>query len=273
MNLEDEDSVSEWLRSGYCKDGELDIAVIRLPYMSNHTDFNALRLHEDVSLRFVGINETLGRPDIIIIPGSKNTIHDVKALLSAGMGDQILKCHEKGSVVFGICGGYQMLGNEIKDSIGAESENEHSEGLGLIDAVTEFRKNKFTTISVGRDNVFNTEIRGYEIHMGETRINASGEAFASINKRGGENVSGHDGMVNEGRTVFGTYIHGVFDSAGFTRSFLNLVRERKGLQPLENSAPDYWDYKEGQYDKLADIVRSSLDMEKLYGILENGIDV
>lgn len=272
MNLEDEDSVSEWLRSGYCKDVELDIAVIRLPYMSNHTDFNALRLHEDVSLRFVGMDETLGRPDIIIIPGSKNTIHDMKALHSAGMKDQILKCHEKGSVVFGICGGYQMLGKEITDSIGAESENEHTDGLGLIDAVTEFRKNKFTTISRGRDNVFNTEIRGYEIHMGETHIKASGEAFASISERGGAIVSGHDGMVNEGRTVFGTYIHGVFDSAVFTRSFLNLVRERKGLPSLDNSAPDYWDYKEGQYDKLADIVRNSLDMEKLYRILENDID-
>jgi adenosylcobyric acid synthase len=272
MNIEDEDSVSEWLRSGARKDGELDIAVIRLPYMSNHTDFNALRLHEDVSLRFVGIEEELGRPDVIILPGTKNTIHDMKALLKAGMGSKILKCHGQGSIVFGICGGYQMLGKEILDSLRAESENEHSEGLGLLDTVTEFRKNKFTTLSKGKDSIFNTEVRGYEIHMGETLKAGAGHSFITVGERGGEAVSAQDGVVNEDRTVFGTYIHGIFDSSQFARSFLNLARERKGLAPLPNTAPDYWVYKEGQYDRLAGIVRDNLDMEKLYSILEAGVD-
>lgn len=273
MNLEDEDSVSEWLSSDGVNGGELDIAVIRLPYMSNHTDFNALRLHEDVSLRFAGLDEALGKPDVIILPGSKNTIHDMKALLESGMGGKILKCHENGTTVFGICGGYQMLGKEILDILGAESENEYSEGLGLLDTVTEFKQNKFTTLSRGRDNIFNTMVRGYEIHMGETLGSGSGDSFISISERGGSKSSGYDGMVNSDRTVFGTYIHGIFDSSEFTRSFLNLVRERKGLAPLVNSAPDYWKYKEGQYDKLADIVRNNLDMEKLYKILEANLDV
>lgn len=273
MNLEDEDSVSEWLSSGAGKDGELDIAVIRLPYMSNHTDFNALRLQEDVSLRFVGIDEALGKPDVIIIPGSKNTIHDMKALLEAGMDRKMLKCHENGTVVFGICGGYQMLGNEIKDSLKAESENEHSVGLGLLDTITEFRQIKNTTLSKGRDNIFGTEVRGYEIHMGVTLDTGGGNSFITINERGGKELTGQDGRVNEGRTVFGTYIHGIFDSAGFTRSFLNMVRERKGLATLANAAPDYWEYKDGQYDKLAEIVRNNIDMEKLYAILEAGVDV
>ena len=272
MNLEDEDSVSEWLRSGAGKDGEVDVAVIRLPYMSNHTDFNALRLQEDVSLRFVELDSELGKPDVIIIPGSKNTIHDMQALMKASMGSKILRCHESGSIVFGICGGYQMLGREILDSLKAESENEHSEGLGLLDTVTEFRKNKFTTLSRGRDNLFGTEVRGYEIHMGETLKTGTGQPFITVFERGGKEASAQDGMINEDCTVFGTYIHGIFDSSGFARSFLNLVRERKGMAPLENTAADYWDYKEKQYDKLADIVKDSLDMEKLYEILEAGTD-
>lgn len=273
MNLEDEDSVSEWLGAGADSRRELDIAVIRLPYMSNHTDFNALRLHEDVSLRFVGIDEALGQPDVVILPGSKNTIHDMQALMAAGMGSKILNCHKNGAVVFGICGGYQMLGKEIWDSLGAESGNEHSSGLGLLDAVTEFRQKKFTTLSQGVENIFGTRVRGYEIHMGETLLKGPGEPFISVSERGGRAQEGLDGRINEDRTVFGTYFHGIFDSSGFTRSFLNLVRERKGLAPLENSAQDYWEYKEDQYDKLADIVRSNIDMEKLYGILEEGLDV
>jgi len=272
MNLEDEDSISEWLKCGAKKDGELDIAVIRLPYMSNHTDFNALRLHEDVSMRFVEIEENLGKPDVIILPGTKNTIHDMQALLRAGMDSKILKCHKNGSIVFGICGGYQMLGKEIHDSLKAESEDEHSEGLGLLDTITEFRQNKLTILSKGRDSIFGTDIRGYEIHMGETFNSCAGSTFINISERSGKAVSAQDGIVNEDRTVFGTYMHGIFDSSKFTRGFLNMIRERKGLIPLANSAPDYWNYKEGQYDKLADIVRESLDIKKLYEILEVGVD-
>ncbi|HPA55215.1 MAG TPA: cobyric acid synthase [Bacillota bacterium] len=272
MNLEDEDSVSEWLKSGPEKGGELDIAVIRLPYMSNHTDFNALRLHEDVSLRFAEIDKELGEPDVIILPGTKSTIHDMLALKKTGMDKRILNCHSKGSVVFGICGGYQMLGKEISDKYKAESDNERSEGLGLLNAVTEFRKNKFTTLSKGRDNVFGAEVRGYEIHMGETAGTDAENSFITISERGGKGVFGRDGMINKDLTVFGTYIHGIFDSSEFTRSFLNFIRRRKGLIPLENLAPDYWVYKEGQYDKLAEIVRSNLDMDKFYEILKAGIE-
>ena len=164
-----------------------------------------------------------------------------------------------------------MLGKEISDKFKAESDNECSEGLGLLNVVTEFRKNKFTTLSKGRDNVFGAEVRGYEIHMGETVGADIENSFITIGERGGRAASGQDGMINKDLTVFGTYIHGIFDSSEFTRSFLNLIRRRKGLIPLENRAPDYWEYKEGQYDKLAEIVRSNLDMKKFYEILKAGI--
>ena len=126
------------------------------------------------------LGQELGRPDVIILPGTKNTIHDMQALIKTGMDRRILKCHSDGSVVFGICGGYQMLGKEILDSLKAESENEHSEGLGLLDTVTEFRQNKFTTLSKGRDNIFGTSVRGYEIHMGETLQPGAGHPFREV---------------------------------------------------------------------------------------------
>jgi adenosylcobyric acid synthase len=240
--------------------------------MSNHTDFNALRLHEDVSLRFAEIDRELGKPDIIILPGTKSTIHDLHALQKTGMDKRILECHSNGSVVFGICGGYQMLGKEIRDVLKVESDCEYSAGLGLLNTVTDFRKNKFTTLSRGRDNIFGAEVRGYEIHMGETLNADTGNSFITVNERGGKHVSEQDGMVNRELTVFGTYIHGIFDSSEFTRGFLNLVRRRKGLALLKNSAPDYWEYKEEQLDKLAKIVRNSIDMNKLYNILETNME-
>ena len=201
MNIEDEDSISEYLRLGWDEDKELDIAVIKLPHMANHTDYNALKLHEDVSLRFVRIDSELGKPDIIILPDTQNTICDMKALIESGMSGRILRSHERGSLVFGICGGFRILGKELLDV------SKPSSGIG-----------------------------------------------------------------NEGRTVFGTCTHGIFDSSEFTRSFLNMARERKGLAPLANKVPDYWDYKEDRYNELAGIIRKSLDMKKLYDILEVGAD-
>lgn len=241
--------------------------------MSNHTDFNALRLQEDVSLRFVELHEELGTPDIVILPGTKCTIPDMAALYRSGMDKKISDCYAKGSTVFGVCGGFQMLGREILDPLKVESEKESISGLGLLNAVTEFKSDKFTTLSEGYDNLFQCRIRGYEIHMGETRLAEGTKAFSSIDVRCGTAENAADGAMDlEGR-VFGTYIHGIFDSALFTRRLLNAVRTRKGLMPLENKAKDYWTFKEEQYDRLADIVRGSLDMEQIYRIMEAGADV
>lgn len=272
LNIEDEDSVSEWLRYGEGEGRDIDIAVIRLPYMSNHTDFNALRLHGDVSLRFVEINGELGQPDVVVLPGTKSTVHDMQALYKAGMDKKIIKCRERGSVVFGICGGFQMLGTEIRDPLKVESEAGCIKGLGLLSTVTEFEPNKFTTITEGKEAVFNTRIRGYEIHMGKTSVTGGERPFIRIDSRNGEEDKANDGAVSNDNSVFGTYIHGIFDSSKFTRSFLNMVRGLKGLGPLDVVPENYWDFKEAQYDMLADIVRGSLDMEKIYDMLEAGVD-
>jgi adenosylcobyric acid synthase len=240
--------------------------------MSNHTDFNTLRLHRDVSLRFADIKGELGQPDIIIIPGSKNTMHDLQSLYNTGMDKKIKKCHERGSTILGICGGFQMLGREIRDPMKVESDKESIPGLGMLQTVTEFKPDKFTTVTEGTDNIFYAKIRGYEIHMGITFTSEKEKPFISIDSRNGRKEKAQDGAVNSDMSVFGTYIHGIMDSSEFTRSFLNMVRKRKGLELINEVPEDYWNYKEKQYDKLAEIVRENIDMEKIYDILESGTD-
>lgn len=270
--LEDEDSVSDWLQHVKGTESEIEIAVISLPYMSNFTDFNALRLYEGVNLKFVRLHEELGNPDVIIIPGTKSTIKDMLALKQNGMDQKILQCHQNGSAVFGVCGGFQILGSKILDPDRTESDMESIEGLGLLNCETIFKPIKTTTLSEGVEKVFGSKVKGYEIHMGEAVVNSIENAFIDLSSRNGKPYTGADGLVNEGHTVFGTYLHGIFDSKDFTAKFLSLIRQRKGLEPkgYEN-VPDYWDFKEQQYDKLAEVVRGSLNMDKIYEILEEGI--
>lgn len=270
--LEDEDSVADWLQHVGDKQGDIEIAVVSLPYMSNFTDFNALRLYDGVMVKFVRTHEELGQPDAIIIPGTKSTIKDLLALKQSGMDQKILDCHQKGSIVFGICGGFQILGNKIHDPLKVESQLESIEGLGLLDCETIFKESKTTTLSEGTEKVFGCKVKGYEIHMGEALVENKEKNFIDLNIRNGKSYEGTDGIVNESCTVFGTYMHGIFDSKDFTGNFINLLRQRKGLEPISFDLEDYWEFKEKQYDKLAEVVRGSLDMKKIYEILEEGTD-
>jgi adenosylcobyric acid synthase len=272
LNLEDEDSVTDWGKFSGREQAEIDIAVIKLPHISNFTDFNVLKLYEDVNLRFVGLEDELGRPDVIILPGTKSTVADMEMLRKSGMTEKILSCHQKGSFVFGICGGFQIIGKEIRDPEHAESSLDGIIGLGLINAVTTFKGEKTTTLSEGEDQVFRCKVKGYEIHMGETILGEGASPLIKVSERNGSNTFLADGGVNEEGTVFGTYFHGVFDSSSFTRNFLNTVRKFKNLPPLANSIQDYWQYKEEQYDKLSDVVRQNLDMDQIYRIVEAGLN-
>jgi adenosylcobyric acid synthase len=270
--LEDEDSVTDWLKQVGDKKGDIEIAVVSLPYMSNFTDFNALRLYEGVRVRFVKPNEELGSPDAVIIPGTKSTIKDLLALRRTGMDQKILSCHQKGSMVFGICGGFQILGSRIHDPLKAESDLESIEGLGLLGCETIFRTEKTTTLSEGVEKLFGCKVKGYEIHMGEALVKNQEKSFIDLNIRNGKSHIGIDGVINENCTVVGTYMHGIFDSKDFTGNFINLLRQRKGLEPISFDVVDYWTLKEQEYDKLAEVVRGSLDMKKIYEILEEGTD-
>lgn len=270
--LEDEDSVADWLLHVGDKQGDIEIAVVSLPYMSNFTDFNALRLYDGVRVKFVKPHEELGHPDAVIIPGTKSTIKDLLTLKQTGMDQKILSCHKMGSMVLGICGGFQILGNRIHDPLKAESELDSIEGLGLLDCETIFKAKKTTTLSEGVEKVFGCKVKGYEIHMGETLVKNKEKSFIDLNIRNGKSYEGTDGVMNESCTVFGTYMHGIFDSKDFTGNFINLLRQRKGLALISFDVVDYWEFKEQQYDKLASVVRNSLDMKKIYEILEEGTD-
>ncbi|MEN3003616.1 cobyric acid synthase [Dehalobacterium formicoaceticum] len=272
LNLEDEDSVTDWDKFRSNQQGEIDIAVIKLPHISNFTDFNVLKLHEDVHLRFVGLEDDLGRPDVIMLPGTKSTVADMEMLWKSGMAKKIQDSHEKGSIVFGICGGYQILGREILDPDHVESSLDGIKGLDLLDIVTSFRGEKTTVLSEGEDQIFHAHVKGYEIHMGETVLLEGTSPLVQLTPTSEGSPQSYDGAVNGDQTVFGTYFHGVFDSSAFTREFLNRVRNARNLAPLPNKVQDYWQYKDEQYDKLADVVRESLDMDQIYRIVEAGLD-
>jgi adenosylcobyric acid synthase len=270
LNLEDEDSVADWDKFSVNPEAEIDIAIIKLPYMSNFTDFNALRLYKDVNLRFVEAEDKLGNPDIIIIPGSKSTISDMNYLRESGFESKIRQCYSRGCYIFGICGGFQILGIEIIDSYGVETSHRSTRGLGLINGITEFKEEKITTLCEGEDNLFGCSIKGYEIHMGETRLLEESSSLVKIRQRNNCEISIEDGAASEDKRVIGTYIHGIFDNSRFTRRYLNEIRSAKGLKPIEEVPVDFWEYKEEQYSELAKIVRESLDMDAIYEIIQDG---
>lgn len=273
LNLEDEDSVTDWVKFAENQQGDMEVVVIKLPKMSNFTDFNALRLHKDVKLKFINIHEPLGSPDLIIIPGSKSTIADLLALKESNMAEKILKAQQQGTHVFGICGGYQMLGKYITDELGSESDVSEIEGLGLLPLLTEFGQKKVTTLSEGTDSIFGAKLKGYEIHMGKTRALEDLNPLLKISRRNGLNYTpDDDGAVNLEKTVYGTYLHGIFDNGHFTRKLLNHIRVCRGKEVIEENVEDYWDFKEKEYDKLADIVRGNIDMQLLNKIIEEGLN-
>ncbi|SHK53338.1 adenosylcobyric acid synthase (glutamine-hydrolysing) [Clostridium cavendishii DSM 21758] len=264
LELEDEDSVVDFNK--FTKEGALKVGVIKLPYMSNFTDFNSLALNKGVSLSFIDLNESLEDYHLIILPGSKSTLGDLKALKESGMDEKIKKAAKGGKFVFGICGGYQILGKTIIDKAGVETSLKEDAGLGLLDIETEFINEKETVISKGRESLFNTEVTGYEIHMGRTKVNKNSRHFISQDKE----EANIDGNVDSEGRIIGTYYHGIFDNGEFTLRYLNMIREKFNI-PLETEIINYLEHKNEEYHKLADIVRESLDMEKIHKIMEEGV--
>ncbi len=235
---------------------DVDIVVIRLPRISNFTDFEPLERIAHV--RYVNPDEDLGKPDCIIIPGTKNTVSDLLDLKENGMDVRI--CALQGKVpIFGICGGYQMLGRIIHDS-GVENGTEADyEGLCLLDTETAFGEYKKMTTQVRKEVVaegpiFNhikgQEVWGYEIHMGATKTSRT--------------VFGNDGSIDESGTVIGTYLHGLFENANIRRALMIYLTEKKGIEYL----PEVVTTEEEAYEELAGVVESCLDMKKIYAMIE-----
>lgn len=275
LDIDEEDSLTErFQRKDHA--GLVDVAVIRLPRISNFTDFAPLEAMEELNVRYVRTPGEFGEPDAVLIPGSKNTIQDLLWMRQGGLEAKIQRFAAKGGLVFGICGGYQMLGEEIKDPTGAEQKGS-IRGMGLLPIRTVFKERKRTTRVRGRftqiegrlSGLCGTEIEGYEIHMGETDLL---DGAKPLLERADATESGNLGAMQadgaQKGQVYGCYIHGIFDAPECARRFAEVLLKQKGYDTEHLTVKDWKTYKEEQYDLLAEIVRQSLDMENIYRILE-----
>ena len=300
--LEDEDSLSTALERRQAEGG-IDIAVIRLPRISNFTDFTALATEPGVSVRYVSSVRELGEPDVLILPGTKSTIRDLDWLRSTGLEAKILQKQARGTLIVGICGGFQMLGTAVIDAGGVEGPaGARARGLGLLPLRTEFEAEKTRTqtslVLEGLTGEFaalnGRRVDGYEIHMGRTtpdhrttdvgprgdapdaldlQLAGQGGAMASAGSASASATTGRPSesciYAQEGN-VFGTYLHGFFDSDGLRNAFVERLCRRKGIDPGDREVVNYEAFKEAQFAKLSAALRASLDMARIYEILQGG---
>lgn len=263
FRIDDEDSVAERIQySG--TGGALSIGVIGLSHISNFTDLTVFDMYDDVTVSWLRDADKLMEADIdlLVIPGSKNTVDDMKVLNRSGLADAIRKKAETVPVI-GICGGYQLLGREIKDPLGVESSTKSIEGLGLLDTVTELAGEKTTTRISGSvlngamlPQLSGAAIDGYEIHMGTTTLGEAVKPFVRL-EDGRE-----DGAVSEDGRVMGSYLHGLFDNDGLRNALIEKLTGRKS----EAAEKSFRDFKEEQYDLLADTFEEFVDTDALFQI-------
>lgn len=273
LSIEDEDSLSERFKFEENKTGQIKVEILYLPHVSNFTDFNVFETQEDVQVRYVMRGESIGEPDLLIIPGSKNTIEDLIYLKNTGLADQIIRLSRSKKRVMGICGGYQMLGKVLKDPYHVESAISEVAGLGLLNVTTTFEGEKTTTQVKGYvksdviESLKDVQVKGYEIHMGQTVLGENTQPFIHMTQSLDQKIDALDGAIREDGLVMGSYIHGIFDDLTFTRSLLDLIRKDKGLDLHEQTQMTFEDFKDKEYDKLADLMRKHIDMDKIYEIL------
>ena len=274
IQVEDEDSLTERFDRGQ-ETGLIDIAVIRIPRISNFTDFNPLESIPGVSLRYVKHTSDLKNPDVIILPGTKNTMEDLRWLRESGMEALILKAADRGTLIFGICGGYQMLGETLSDPHGVEAGGS-MRGMGLLPMDTIFAEKKTRTQVTGRfldldgdyETLSEVEFTGYEIHMGDSVRRNPAKPCTSVR----DEVMGKE--KTEGtftRNVCGTYVHGIFDKEETALALIRAAGKKKGVDVSRMEGVDFASFKEQQYDILAAELRKHLDMKKIYEILEQGV--
>ncbi len=259
VDIDDEDSLStRFTRESTRK--AIDIAVIRLPRISNFTDMSPLERFPNVSVRYIERPDQLKEPDMILIPGTKSTIADLLWLRQSGLEAAILHCHDRGSIVFGICGGFQMLGTTVSDPDQVEAAGvTRVNGMGLLPMDTLFRGDKVQRQTSGvlpkvegpLSGLSGLAYQGYEIHMGRSK-----EPIAPI---------------SVGKNVYGSYIHGIFDAPGIAQAVVSDLCRRKGLDPSESERFDLDAYKQKQYDILADAVRRGLNMDLVYKVLNRQV--
>ncbi len=268
ISIAQEDSVYLDERENHYREQGINIVVIRLPHISNYDDFDPLE-EMGCTLRFVTEPVELNNADLIILPGTKSTIADLTFLHQRQLDTSVIRQAKAGTPVIGICGGYQMLGKIINDPDKVESTSAKIAGLGLLDIETTFVPAKTTTqvraiveASTGLfEGLKGTEVTGYEIHMGQSASNKS--AVFKVVETPKRKADYTDGAMSSDGLIFGSYLHGLFHNAGFTQAILNRLRQLRGM-PV---SPIVTINKDEQYDRLADLVRKGLDMDKVYRIL------
>ena len=264
VDLDDEDSLAPRLQKKTVE-SPLDIAVIRLPRLSNFTDFNALEQKSLSGVRYVDSVTELGEPDLVILPGTKSTTADLLWLRQSGLESAIKKYASRGNPVIGVCGGYQMLGNTLSDPDGNEGDIPFLKGIGLLPVDTLFTSDKSRTRVQGEvtaGELAGARLDGYEIHMGVSMV--KGDPFCRLDD------GKTDGCWQD--NVYGTYLHGLFDTGEVTERLIGWLCRRKGIDAGKLRPVPREEYVRQQYDKLAEEARKALDMDRIYDIMDRYAD-
>ncbi|MBS4538559.1 cobyric acid synthase [Clostridium sp. D2Q-11] len=262
LKIDDEDSVTSKFTNN--KNNDINIGVVKLPYVSNFSDFTPLEMEDRVSVKYITEEEGFENIDLLIIPGSKNTIKDMEFIIKSRLDRIIYKKHKEGIPIIGICGGYQMLGYEILDPKGIESSMKQINGLGLMKTQTiiqEVKDTKQVKGIIANNPINNLEIEteiinGYEIHMGQTKRFDKCKPFIELED------GRFDGAVSETGLVFGTYLHGIFENDNFRTKLIKLLIAKKGLN-IDSKSLNFKELKDIEYQKLSETVRKYLNIEEI----------
>ena len=271
VELEDEDSVTERFEKSSGA-GDLDVVVVKLKHISNFTDFQSLALQPGVRVRYANTAKDLDGADLIVLPGTKNTIEDLIDLRNRGMDAAIIRHARSGGMVIGICGGYQMLGSVLHDPCHVESRVPEVAGLDLLDMEVTFEKEKKTQQSSGvvcgeagwLSRANGVTVDGYEIHAGQSAFGEAAVPWLRI----GDYI---DGVMNARGNVLGSYLHGLFDDGQLFGAIAAHIRESKGLSGEVRDAVSFEEFREREFDRIADIVRASVDMDAIYRIVRGEV--
>ncbi|NJR38404.1 MAG: cobyric acid synthase CobQ [Leptolyngbyaceae cyanobacterium CSU_1_4] len=264
-----EDSLSLSDRNAVHSNSEISISVVRFPRISNFTDFDPLESEPSVTVKYISLKDSLGYPDAVILPGSKTTIADLVAMQRTGMAEAIQNYAAAGGTVLGICGGFQMMGRMLADPEGVEGQEGRYKGLGLVPLKTIITGQKVARQRVVTSNYpqAGLPVTGYEIHQGrshlmDTESEAGGVAYKPLFD------DPNLGAVDVTQSVWGTYLHGIFDNGAWRRAWLNRLRQQRGLKSLPTGISNYREQREAMLDSLADEVKQHLDLAPILAHLD-----
>ncbi|MBP8933527.1 MAG: cobyric acid synthase [Candidatus Atribacteria bacterium] len=268
FQLDDEDSMTVKIESTQksFKTSDIKIGIIRFPHIANFTDFEPLDHEPDVETRYIFPDETLNKFDMIILPGSKNTIRDLQWLKQFCFQERLEQFIYHGGVVLGVCGGYQMLGESLIDLDGNEDYQGEMEGLAIIPMKTIFEKEKTLRIMQGFvKKAEQVPVKGYEIHQGKSSFFQAYEPLFTFFL--GNKIEPEGVVIND--QVFGTYLHGLFDDGSFRRYFINQLRKRKGLKAISTISLSWQEIIEKELNRLADLLETYIDVKRVENLIEN----